>query len=235
MLILFIWWLFTKNQGSKRKLGITMILLLLLFTNPYIIHKTILAWQAPRKELKTNEQYNTGVLLAGFVGFQYKTSIGYYGAASDRLIQTIRLYKLGHIKKIIITGGSGNPLRQEYKEADFVKEQLIQMGIPANDIISENKSRNTYENAVYTKNILDSLKMNQPVLLITSAMHMKRSQMVFQKAGISSVAYPCNFNAIANPQNIFAAIVPSYKSFEGWDLFLKEAIGLLVYKLTGKA
>jgi uncharacterized SAM-binding protein YcdF (DUF218 family) len=235
MLLLFLWWLIAKNQQRKRKLGITLLIMLLVFSNPYLIHKITLAWQAPRKEFTPNEKYNTGILLAGFVGFEYKKSQGYYGGASDRFIQAIRLYKLGHIKKIIITGGSGNPWRQEYKEADFVKEQLIEMGIPPNDIISENQSRNTFENAVNTKRVLDSLKMKEVSLLITSSMHMKRSQKAFYKAGIKTVAYPCNFNAIANPQGFFASVVPSYKALDGWDIFLKESVGLLVYKLTGKA
>jgi uncharacterized SAM-binding protein YcdF (DUF218 family) len=235
MVLLLLGWLFTKNQKRKKKLGIVLLSIFLIFSNPFLIHKLTIAWQAPRKELKPTEQYNTGILLAGFVGFQYKTSQGYYGAATDRLIQTIRLYKLGHIKKILITGGSGNPWRQEYKEADFVKEQLIEMGIPAEDIIKENRSRNTYENAFYTKQLLDSLKINEPFLLITSAIHMKRSQKVFDKTGIKTVAYPCNFNAIPNPQGFVATVVPSLEALKSWDQFLKEVIGLLMYKMTGKA
>lgn len=235
MLLLLLWWLFTKNQKRKRKLGITLLCFFFIFTNPYLIHQISLAWQPPKKELAANEKYNAGILLAGFVGFQYKTKQGHYGAASDRLIQSIRLYKLGHIKKILITGGSGNPFRQEYKEADFVKEQLIEMGIPAEDVIKENKSRNTFENAVYTKQLLDSLQIKEPFLLITSAMHMKRSQMVFEKAGVQTTAYPCNFNAIPNPQTFFQIIVPSYDALKGWDNFLKEAVGVLMYKITGKA
>jgi uncharacterized SAM-binding protein YcdF (DUF218 family) len=235
MLLLLLWWLFTKNKNRKRKLGIALLCLFFIFTNPYLIHRISLAWQAPKKELVTGEQYNAGILLAGFVGFQYKTKQGHYGGASDRLIQSIRLYKLGHIKKILITGGSGNPWRQQYKEADFVKEQLIEMGIPAEDVIKENRSRNTFENAVYTKQILDSLQIKEPYLLITSAMHMKRSQMVFQKTGINATSFPCNFSAISNPQTFLQIIVPSYDALRGWDIFLKEAVGVLMYKITGKA
>lgn len=235
ILLLFIWWLLTKNAVRKKKIGISLLILVLFFSNPYIIHKVTLGWQTKERRMQPGETYQTGIVLAGFVGFLYKTKQGYYGAASDRFIQTIWLYKTGRIKKILITGGSGNPWRQEYKEADFVKEQLIEMGVPAEDIIAESKSRNTFENAMYTKTILDSLQLSQPCLLITSAMHMKRSQQVFTKAGIATVAYPCNFSAIPNPQTFMSTIVPSYKAFEGWDVFLKEAVGLVMYKLTGKA
>jgi len=118
---------------------------------------------------KKSESYSTGIVLAGFISFNYKEKQGYYGQASDRFIQALRLYKLGHIKKILITGGSGSLWNQQYKEADFVKEQLLEFGIPPQDIIAENQSKNTFENAVNTKKILDSLQLPQPYLLITSA------------------------------------------------------------------
>ena len=226
---------FTRDQQRKRRRVIFCISWFLLFSNPYIIHKLSLNWQAKQKTLNTGEQYEAGILLAGFVGFEFKTKQGFYGGASDRFIQAVRLYKLGHIKKILITGGSGSVLRQEYKEADFVKDQLQQMGVAKEDILSENQSRNTYENAVYSKKLLDSLQLKGPYLLITSAMHMKRSQQVFTKVGLNTVAYPCNFTSINNPQLFWESVTPSHHAFQGWDNYLKEVVGLLVYKMTGKA
>lgn len=212
-----------------------MLLLFLFFSNPYIIHKIVIAWQYPLKEMKQGEQYETGILLAGFVGFETKTKQGYYGGASDRFIQAVRLYKLGHIQKILVTGGSGSIWRQQYKEADFVKEQLMQMGVNPAAIVIDNQSRNTYENAVNTKHLLDSLQLKSPYLLITSSMHMKRSIQVFQKQGINPVPFPSNFRAINNPQTITEILVPSIRALDDWDAFLKEAAGLLVYKITRKA
>ncbi len=226
---------FIKDQKRKKRWIIISTCWFLLFSNPFVIQKLMLSWQAERKTLGPGEHYQTGILLAGFVGFEFKSSQGFYGSASDRFIQAVRLYKLGHIKKILITGGSGSIWRQQYKEADFVKEQLQEMGVTATDIISENQSRNTYENAVNSKLLLDSLQIKGPYLLITSAMHMKRSQKVFAKAGLETVAYPCNFNVVNNPLTFFDAVTPSYKAFENWDIFLKESVGLLMYKLTGKA
>ena len=226
---------FTKDQQRKRRRVIFCASWFLLFSNPYIIHKLSINWQAKQKILASGEQYQVGILLAGFVSFEFKSKQGFYGGASDRYIQAIRLYKLGHIKKILITGGSGSVLRQQYKEADFVRDELLKMGVAEEDILSENQSRNTYENAVYSKKLLDSLQLKGPYLLITSAMHMKRSQKVFTKVGLNTIAYPCNFTSIDNPQLFTDAITPSHYSFEGWDHYLKEVVGLMVYKMTGKA
>lgn len=140
-----------KNVVRKKRFAIISICWLVFFTNPFIIHKLTLAWQQPRKVLAQNENYSSGIVLAGFISFNYKDNQGYYGQAADRFIQALRLYKLGHIKKIVITGGSGSIWKQQYKEADFVKEQFLELGIPAQDIIAENQSKNTFENAVNTK------------------------------------------------------------------------------------
>lgn len=235
LLIFVIITLFTKDQQRKRRRIIFCISWFLLFSNPYIIHKLSLNWQAKQKTMIHAEQYQVGILLGGFVSFEFQSKQGFYGSASDRYIQAIRLYKLGHIKKILISGGSGSVLRQQYKEADFVKEELLLMGVAKEDILTDNQSRNTYENAVYSKKLLDSLQLKGPYLLITSAMHMKRSQQVFTKVGLNTIAYPCNFTSINNPQLFWESITPSHHAFGGWENYLKEVVGLLVYKMTGKA
>jgi uncharacterized SAM-binding protein YcdF (DUF218 family) len=224
-----------KDVKRKRRWVFFCVGWFLIFSNPYIIHKLTLSWQAGPKELKPSEHYTVGIVLSGFAAFDYETRRGYFGAASDRFIQAVRLYQQKKIEKILITGGSGSLNHQQYKEADFVKEQLEQMGIPAADILSENQSRNTFENASYTEKILDSAQLKGPYLLITSALHMKRALAVFHKQQIPVVGYPCNFTAINNTPDFSEAVLPSYNAFEGWDNYLKEVVGLLIYKLTGKA
>lgn len=226
-----------RNTKWKKRFVIISVCWFLFFSNHYIIHKLIINWQAPPKEFVSNEQYPAGVVLTGFAGFEYNTHKGYFSSASDRFIQTVKLYQQKRIKKIIISGGSGSldKDQQRFKEADFAKQEMIAIGIPAADIIAENKSRNTYENATETKKLLDSLHLTGPVLLITSAMHMKRSVKVFEKTGINVVAYPCNYNALDNPQHFGESILPTYEAFDMWDKYVKEVAGLLIYRITGKA
>jgi uncharacterized SAM-binding protein YcdF (DUF218 family) len=237
LLILAAWTFFTKNPKRKKRLIVVTLVSFLFFSNPWIIHKVLLAWQAPEKEMVKDEQYQAGILLSGFGGFKLSTGKGYFKGASDRFIQTVRLYKTGHIKKIIVTGGNSSiwKNRQEYKEGDFIVEQLLQMGIPPADIYIDNQSRNTHENGVNTKKIIDSLGMKGPFLLITSATHIRRAKLVFDKTGLQTTPYPCNFAVLDNPFLFWQAITPTYRSFEGWDTFMKESVGLLMYRITGKA
>jgi uncharacterized SAM-binding protein YcdF (DUF218 family) len=209
----------------------------LLFSNPYIINEILYHWQAKEKILLKNESYEAGILLTGFCTYNEQTGKGYFSSASDRFIQTARLYHQGHIKRIIVTGGSSKVLKnkESLKEADFVCAQLAQMGIPADRIINENESRNTYENAVFTKQLIDSLKIPPPYLLITSATHIPRAHHVFDKTGLSTTSYPCNYLTVERKFSFPESLLPSSEAFEKWNKFTKENIGLLVYKLTGKA
>lgn len=153
LLILILLAFIIKNAAKKKKLVIIAVCWFLIFSNPFLIHKLTLNWQSPRKVLAPDEQYKAGIVLAGFAGFEFKTGDGFFTADSDRFIQAVRLYETGKIKKILIAGGSGSldKQRQQFKEADFVKTLLIQLHIPEEDILTENQSRNTYENAILKK------------------------------------------------------------------------------------
>jgi uncharacterized SAM-binding protein YcdF (DUF218 family) len=237
LLLLTLWALFTRNEKRKRRLWLVTGLLFLFFSNPWIINKITLSWQAKEVVMKPAERYEAGILLTGFCAFDLKTGKGYFKGANDRFIQTVRLYKQGHIKKILVSGGNSSIIksRQTLKEADFIVEQLLQMGIPASDIYKDNRSRNTHENGLYSKQILDSLKLPPPYLLITSATHIRRSLHVFDKVGVATKPYPCNFTALDDPFTFPASILPGPGAFDMWNTFMKENVGLLMYKLTGKA
>jgi uncharacterized SAM-binding protein YcdF (DUF218 family) len=227
----------TRDEQKKKRRGWLAIIIFLIFSNTYLIQQITLRWQAPEKEMKTGEQYEVGILLTGFASFNVNTGKAYFKGASDRFIQTAKLYHQKQIKKIIVSGGNSSikKSRQKHKEGDFVGEQLKMLGIPAQDIIVENQSRNTHENGLFTKRIIDSLKIPPPYLLITSATHIPRSQHVFNKIGLNTTAYPCHFTAIDNPVDFPGVLMPSLEAFDLWNTFMKENVGLLMYKITGKA
>lgn len=224
-----------RNEKWRRLFKWTAVCWFLFFSNPLIIHQLNLKWQVPAKILRPGEVYEAGIVLGGFVQFNKKENQGYFSAASDRFLQAVRLYKLGHIKRILISGGSGNPNRQQYKDADFAREQLLQFGIPAAHILTERNSRNTFESARLSKQILDTAGVTTSVLLITSAMHMRRAQKVFLKAGINVAGYPAHFTEMDFPMGFTASITPSLDAMSGWKDLIKEVVGILVYKWTGKA
>lgn len=230
IMLLFIVGMITKRPGLKKKCILLSFLFLLFFSNPFIIHALIASHEDNPVELK--QPAETAILLGGFVGYNNKDGRGYFNASSDRFIQTALLYKTGRVKNIIVTAGNGYLIRHSFVEADFAKAQLVTLGIPAEHIIAEGRSKNTEENALYTKKILDSLKLTGPFVMVTSAFHMPRATLAFQKAGISAVAYPCDFISKQVANNFFEDyLLPSAAALHNWDLYIKEMVGIAVYKI----
>ena len=230
--IIFIIGFFTKKLKKQKRRFITAVLLLFFFTNGFLfsIIKTGIDTKVVSVE---NLQYNykVGIVLGGFSGYDEDYNRLNFYKSSDRLWQTLNLYKKGVINKILVSGGSGNLLDNQYKEADFVKEYLINLGITEKDILIDNQSKNTYENANNSFKIIGNTKAKQ--LLITSSMHMLRAKMCFEKVGLQVDVFPTNYQSIEN-LSIEDYIIPNSGVLYSWNELLHEAMGLLIYKLTGK-
>ncbi len=232
--ILFMILFFVKARLWRRILNITLLVIIVVFTNPYFYRSMVMLWQTAPDDLNNGKVYEAGILLGGFSGYDINNH-GYFDEASDRFIQTVSLYHQGKIKKIIMTGGNGTLSRDMPPESFFIQEQLIKNGIPKSDIILESDSRNTFENAINTQYIIDSLKMRGPFLLITSAMHMPRSERLFKKAGVSIQPYPCNYKVYNERFSLADTLAPDPSLLVSWKHFIKEVVGLLLYQALGKA
>ena len=236
IIAILLWAWISKDPKRKKKLYRAGIIMLLFFTNPFIINHLVLAYQEERFEPSPADQYSAGILLGGLVGYDRKNEKPYFSEASDRFIQTARLYKTGHIKKILISGGNGTIFQsRNFREADFLKNQMKDIGIPDSDIYIERNSRNTFENAVYSKKILDSLNLQGPFLLISSAMHLPRAKRIFKKQGLSIQPFACAFMVKPSGDNFMEDnIIPKAGALLGWHFYLKEIVGLLQTKISGK-
>ena len=125
-------------------------------------------------------------------------------------------------------------------EADAFKQLIAEQGlaeITQNTAYYENQSRNTYENAVYSKKMIDQLGVGSPSiktgswLLITSATHMPRSVKIFEKQGIQIIPVPVDY------QTAYTLQWREFDLTEGaflWNRLLHEYMGIVAYKLTGK-
>ena len=158
----------------------------------------------------------------------------------DRLLYGVKLYKDGAAPKIILTGGRIQWYGGESSEAESMAAILELMGIPRDAMILESKSLNTYENAVFTKKILERENIKQ-ILLVTSAAHMPRSLGIFRKQGINAIPAPADFtisdrNLIENRFSVESRIlsfIPNAQSLDYTTQALKEYIGTLIYRLKG--
>ena len=235
IIVLFILGFINKNQNRKRRLMIVGLLALIFFSNPFFFRLVAKSYEIQPVILNHDQKFEAGILLGGFVSYNIKEKRPTFNTASDRFIQTALLYKNQHIQKIIIAAGNGYIAKHDFREADYAKDQLIQLGIPDEHILTDPLSRNTYENAVNTKKILDSLHIPGQSLLISSAIHLPRAQKLFKKQGISIIPYPCDFNTQNTANNFWEDyLLPSSSTLSDWDSFIKELTGIVVYKIQGK-
>lgn len=232
ILLLLFGLLITKSGKVKRSLTVIILLMLFFFGNEFIFKTFVNNWQPKAVTISEGVSYEAGIVLGGSSSFD-KYGRGYLNFSADRFIETCLLYKTKKIKRIIISGGSNGP--DQLKDADFQFKKMVEMGIPPQDIIIEDSSRSTFENAAFTKIKIDSLGLKPPFVLITSAMHMPRAQMVFTKAGVSVIPFPCDYHVIESKTSFSGYFIPGVSTIFSWSSFLKEIVGIMGYKVFKKA
>lgn len=159
----------------------------------------------------------------------------------DRILYGAKLYQMKKAPLILVSGGRipWKDSQNEHSEADDMANLLLMLGIPESAIIKEGNSYNTYDNAVYTREILQKKDINQ-IILVTSALHMPRSVKIFEKQGFEVIPAPTDFLVTqrdfqtANTwQNILINLFPDSQSLHNTTLALKEYLGIIIYQLKG--
>ena len=152
--------------------------------------------------------------------------------AADRIIAAAALARRYPNVRIIFSGGSGNLISNDAREADYAGALFESLGIAGARLTMERRSRNTQENAEFSK-ALAAPTSGERWLLVTSAYHMPRSIGLFRKAGFAVEAYPVDWR-IGGRADLLAFSLIAGEGLGRTDIGLREWIGLLAYWLTGK-
>ena len=215
--------IFRKKRGKLGKILIILgILLYYLFSITPVADSIISPLEKQYQPVQKGEMAKSDkiVMLLG-------------GKESDvlRASEVLRLYNLQlttyNLQSAIIISGR-DPLSPKIEEAKEVKEFLVERGIPAENIILEDKSRNTKESAKNVKEMVSG----EPFFLVTSAYHMPRSMESFQKMGANPIAAPADFK-IKESYNILD-FFPNAENLRYVDLAFHEYFGILWYRLKIK-
>ena len=152
-------------------------------------------------------------------------------AAAERDLTFIRLAKRFPDAKLIFTGGSGSLTKQEYKGADIAEKLFKQLDFDTTKIIFERKSRNTYENIIYSKNIIKP-KAKEKWILITTAWHLPRSVGISCKANWPVIPFPVDHQT--KKGDLFRVDFNLSDNLKTLKKGTKEWLGLFAYYLSGK-
>jgi uncharacterized SAM-binding protein YcdF (DUF218 family) len=174
------------------------------------------------------------VVLGGGLEGQINLARGGYevNRGGDRFIEAAALAHRYPQARILVSGGDGSLVLAGEGDAATAPRLLGALGVEPERLILENKSRDTYENAVFSKQMVQP-KPGETWLLVTSAFHMPRSMGLFRAAGFDVVPWPTDYRTTGKDGlSLFAD--DSDDALNNSKIAIREWIGLVAYWLTGR-
>jgi uncharacterized SAM-binding protein YcdF (DUF218 family) len=223
--------IFLSKPKIKRRVCWASFISLVLLSNPFLLNQYAQRWDIPGGEIETNKIYSCAIVLGGFSS-EDENGKGFFNSSSDRFIQALKLQTTGKVSHLLITGGNSEIIPGKFKESLWVKDQLKLFNVADSSILIESSSRNTLENASFSKRELINRDLSPPYLLITSGFHMRRSLYTFRKAGIHVLPFSTNYIAGKSKVSI-DDFVPQAEVLGKWGVYLKELIGFGIYYVKG--
>jgi uncharacterized SAM-binding protein YcdF (DUF218 family) len=153
-------------------------------------------------------------------------------SSGDRFVEAAILAARHPEAKVVVTGGAADLILNGEADGVTAPRLLTALGVAPERLILESKSRNTYENAVFTKEMVNA-KPGETWLLVTSAFHMPRSVGLFRKAGFDVVPWPSDYRT-SGRETIGIAQDNPQDSLQNMSMALREWAGLFAYWMTGR-
>lgn len=157
------------------------------------------------------------------------TGVGFpEGGTLGRMVTGLRLHRQLDVPIIV---SAGRLRSDETPGATIAKRILIDLGVAADQVIAEDHSRDTYENALYSKELCQRHGFEHPIV-VTSAYHMQRSLLTFQRVGLDAAPYPANFKTAAKRVYRWQDYLPRHDDLSDSARALRELMGSVFYRMV---
>ena len=240
--VLILAWLPSSPRRLRwlRLSATTGFLLLCLVSSP-LVSETLMAilegWH-PSRPSTVGKKPDAIVVLGGGIKDTgtLRPTIELYDESRLRTLCGADLFLQNMAPSLLLTGGNASIFTAGPVEADAMKEWAMRLGVPATAIVTEDRSRTTFENARNSKRILGG---RTSIVLVTSAYHIPRATALFEKQGFQVTPYPCGFHSQDRPMNGLNHLnlfdfLPSLWALNRTSDVVEETAGMLVYRLAGK-
>lgn len=223
--------LFYRRRAMRWLLALALLYLYSAsapLTAGWLVEQLEASYQAPVQL----QHYDVAIILTGMVRLhiQRPDSVE-FNEHVERILAGIRLVQRGVAERLLITGGSGDPWAQDASEARALRPFVLEAGLTEAQILIEDRARNTYENALYSAEIIRQHGF-QKLLLVTSAFHMARAAGVFHKQGLFPDLYPVDFHSGGRKQRGWG-VWPSAGMLNLSTLMIHELVGMAMYRFQG--
>jgi uncharacterized SAM-binding protein YcdF (DUF218 family) len=230
MLLLLAVVIFWHRRWARKFAIATFLLIFALHSGPvnYVLRYPLESGYRPVLDPRTAGRYDAIVVLTG--GITPASRLIPLPTIDQtmfrRLDEALRLYRL-QPKPIIVSGGHVNPFTENKDENKIARDFLIKWGVPAKDVLGEGNSRDTFESALEVRKLLVE-KHYKRYLLVTSALHMPRSMLVFSRLAPEPVPAPGDFSIARFTITPFS-FFPSESAAGNFFLTLHEYLGIANY------
>ena len=223
----------------RRRTGITLaftaLIWLWIWSTPVVsdLARSLLEERWDQVTAEDTSSAGAIAVLGGAFSHDEKQIYPNASAAVDRYWHAARLFKAGKAKKVIISGGRSPGRGPGMTEAAAGRLFLIDLGVPDEFIVLEQQSLTTRGNAVHVAELLNQYDL-ESVLLVTSALHMRRSMAAFQAVGLDPVPAATDFEVSSNGLSV-RDFLPSAAALAGSTRAVHEWVGYWVYRWRGWA
>ena len=242
VILLFTSLLLRRSARGPRICVISALTLLLLASNTWIASALTRSLEWQYLPLETYPQTEVIVVLGGATySAIYPRQIPEINGAGDRILYAAHLYHQGVSPNLLLSGGNISWMNAQNAPAQDMAEILQMLDVPTDALWLETQSRNTYENALFARQILSEKGLNR-IILVTSAMHMPRAVALFEAQGFEVIPAPADYNITQldwerlwepNLVTQLFNILPAVGNLENTTVALKEYIGIFTYCLRG--
>jgi uncharacterized SAM-binding protein YcdF (DUF218 family) len=223
-----------KRTGSLRAIQILLGILLSLLVFPVgneLLVPLETRFPAPTK---LPDQVDGIIVLGGAVDEVVSAGQGHlsFNEDAERVLAPFSLLQRYPRARLVFTGGSGSLRPGPFKEGDKVRLLWRDANIDRGQVLYEEASRNTDENALFTRALVHP-QPGEKWLLVTSAAHMPRSVGLFRKAGFDVIAYPVAFKSTGKNRQWYVPRTAG-TALGNIESAVHEYVGLWVYYQTGR-
>ncbi len=232
IMVLALWW---RRSMSRRKLLAVAFpfAAACVLSMPVVGHLLAIRLESQYPRFDETSEVQAIVVLSGGVGPGWSDDeLQLAGDSAVRLVYAARLYGQIGPRTIVVCGGAIDPATPRATLADAMKTALIRCGVAHKDILLEDRSRTTYENAQFAAELCRPREITK-VALVTEATHMPRAVRCFQALGFDVIPAPCNFQAKTSDWRAEDFVPNAYGVFLAQNA-MHEWIGILVYWVSGK-
>ncbi|MEJ5359718.1 MAG: ElyC/SanA/YdcF family protein [Desulfobacterales bacterium] len=149
------------------------------------------------------------------------------GSSLARLVEGIRILREIPESRLLLSGGA---VFEETSVAETMAQTALMLGVPQERILLESKARDTAEQAEAIKKIVQK----EPLVLVTSALHMRRSILLFEQRGMRPIPAPCDYLGLKSPWVSPLDFFPRAGEMAKVEAVLHEALGILWYSISSR-